>query len=226
MPGARTWTDEDLRRAVAAASNLSQVFRQLGLVPGGEQWQTMQDHILRLGLGTAHWRSPLPRRRPSRTRSWTDTQLVGALRDARSLAEVMRHLGIRGGGAQTVVKRRIAQLGLDTSHLTGQGWARGRSNPSGRKARPLDELLVRGSAYRNTTRLRDRLINEGVLDARCEECGLHEWNGRPAPLQLDHIDGDRRNNLLENLRLLCPNCHAQTDTYCGRNQGRYADRTP
>ena len=69
------------------------------------------------------------------------------------------------------------------------------------------------------------LLREEVKAHRCEHCGLEEWLGQPIPLELDHADGDRRNNRLENLRLLCPNCHALTDTYRGRNIGR-ADSPP
>lgn len=69
--------------------------------------------------------------------------------------------------------------------------------------------------------LKRRLLEEGVKTARCEGCGGDEWRGAPIPLELDHINGDRRDHRLENLRLLCPNCHAQTPTYRGRNIGRY-----
>jgi hypothetical protein len=63
-------------------------------------------------------------------------------------------------------------------------------------------------------------VEEGLKDHRCEACDLTRWRGRPIPLELDHIDGDRTNNELQNLRLLCPNCHALTPTYRGRNIGR------
>lgn len=86
-------------------------------------------------------------------------------------------------------------------------------------ARPLEEVLVGGSIV-DTSDLCERLLREGVFAHRCARCELTTWLGGPIPLQLDHIDGDRTNNHLANLRLLCPTCHALTDTYCGQNVGR------
>lgn len=70
----------------------------------------------------------------------------------------------------------------------------------------------------STSAFRERLVRAGILERRCYECGLVEWCGNPAPLQLDHIDGDRDNNMAYNLRILCANCHALTDTFSGRNK--------
>jgi hypothetical protein len=69
----------------------------------------------------------------------------------------------------------------------------------------------------STSAFRVKLIKENLLEGKCSECGMNEWRGKPAPLQLDHIDGNRYNCLLSNLRILCANCHAQTPTYSGKN---------
>jgi len=70
-----------------------------------------------------------------------------------------------------------------------------------------------------TNELKMRLIRERLKQARCEACGRDRWNGTHIPLELDHINGRRDDNRLDNLRILCPNCHAQTPTYRGRNIG-------
>ncbi len=71
-----------------------------------------------------------------------------------------------------------------------------------------------------SNKLRIRLLNENVFEHICDSCGNAEWQGKPIPLELDHINGINSDHKLENLRLLCPNCHAQTDTYRGKNMGR------
>lgn len=79
--------------------------------------------------------------------------------------------------------------------------------------------LFKGSAI-TSSKLRIKLIRDGIKQQKCEHCGLSEWMGSPIPLELDHIDGDHYNNELSNLRILCPNCHALTPTHSGRNKGK------
>lgn len=87
------------------------------------------------------------------------------------------------------------------------------------QATPIHDLLVAGRK-RNRGHLKLRLIGAGLKENRCEECGISEWRGRPLSLALHHINGDGRDNRLENLALLCPNCHSQTDNFAGRNARR------
>jgi 5-methylcytosine-specific restriction endonuclease McrA len=81
---------------------------------------------------------------------------------------------------------------------------------------PLKEILVENSTFQ-TNKLRHRLLNEGVKKHRCENCGLTNWNKKPIPLEIDHINGKCNDHRLENIKILCPNCHAQTKTYKGKN---------
>ncbi|MGH3783554.1 MAG: HNH endonuclease [Pseudonocardiaceae bacterium] len=128
----------------------------------------------------------------------------------------MRRLGYQpSGGIYRLLVGHIKRRGLDSSHFTGQTWARGRKFPD-RRVLPLSEILV-PSPYMNTARLRERLIKIGLKERRCEECGLQRWRGKDLPLALDHINGDHTDHRLANLRILCPNCHALTDTWCVRN---------
>lgn len=89
---------------------------------------------------------------------------------------------------------------------------------------PLNELLVEGKR-RGRFNLKSRLIEAGFKESRCERCGISEWRGKPLNMQLHHINGDGMDNRLENLELLCANCHSQTETYGGRN-GRRRKRRP
>ena len=91
-----------------------------------------------------------------------------------------------------------------------------KSRPLGR---PLDELLARGKSRYN---IKLRLLRAGILTNRCEECGLSEWRGKPLSIQIDHVNGIRNDHRLENLRMLCPNCHSQTETFASRNKGKYS----
>jgi DNA invertase Pin-like site-specific DNA recombinase len=84
---------------------------------------------------------------------------------------------------------------------------------------PLEALLVAGRKT-NRGHLKQRLLKAGLKENRCEQCGISEWQGEPLNMQLHHMNGDGRDNRLENLRLLCANCHSQTDTYGGRNGHR------
>lgn len=84
---------------------------------------------------------------------------------------------------------------------------------------PLSQILVENSYYQSN-KLRIRLLKAGIKSYKCEVCNNSVWNNKPIPLELDHINGINTDNRLENLRFICPNCHAQTDSYRGKNHGK------
>ena len=148
--------------------------------------------------------------------SYTESDLREAVKTSTSIRQVLQKLNVvAAGGNYETTKRRIQKCGIDTSHFTGQGHYRGKTHNN--HTRPLTEILVSDKLY-SSHKLKLRLIREGLKEHKCEMCGITEWNGQSTPIELDHIDGNRYNNTIENLRILCPNCHAQTDTYRGRNK--------
>jgi hypothetical protein len=137
-----------------------------------------------------------------------------------SIAEVCRKLNIiPAGGNYKSLKVNFLKFDIDTSHFTGQGWNFGANFKKFGKCFTLDEILVKNSTYTNTTNIKKKLFEAGLKENICEECGTNIWNNKPITLQLHHKDGDNTNNKLDNLKILCPNCHTQTDTYGSKNKG-------
>lgn len=125
------------------------------------------------------------------------------------------------GGNYEQVKKYIAELGIETRHFKGRTWNKG-LKIKGVPRIPLEKILVKNSSFQSF-KLKKRLFAAKLKPMRCEECG---WAKTTAdgylPLELDHINGDRRDNRLENLRILCPNCHSLKPTHRGRNSGKKA----
>jgi 5-methylcytosine-specific restriction endonuclease McrA len=150
----------------------------------------------------------------TKPRTYTDEEFINAVKESGSIRQVLQRLNLReAGGNYQCAKERIKKLDLDTSHFHGQLWSKGKKLPK----LPIESYLVEGKLT-GSHKLKLRLLREGIKTHQCESCGIVEWMGSPAPLELDHINGNRYDNRLENLRLLCPNCHAQTDTYRGKNK--------
>jgi 5-methylcytosine-specific restriction endonuclease McrA len=136
-----------------------------------------------------------------------------------TFSDVCRELGLHphSGNIKTI-HRKIDEYQLDISHFNRSKSSISKPPPtSGSPVYTLEEILVENSTYTNTNCLRKRLIKEGLKPEKCEICGNNMWLGKPLSLQLHHINGVRSDNRLENLQILCPNCHSQTDNYGSKN---------
>jgi hypothetical protein len=136
------------------------------------------------------------------TQKFTDDELIEQYKLTPQLSKLSYHFGV----PDVTLWRRAKRLGLT---FEGGGLKE--------KIELIDILEGKHPQYQ-TFKLKKRLLKEKILKNECNICGITEWNKKPISLQLDHIDGNGHNHKLENLRLICPNCHSQTETYCGKNK--------
>ena len=151
-------------------------------------------------------------------KSWTEQQLRIAVKSSTSTRQVLTKLGLKeAGGNYDQIKKYLQYYKIDSSHFKGQGWSKGMKG-IGKPRLSLDQILVKNS-YFQSYKLKKRLLEAGVKKGKCEMCNWAEksLDGR-IPLELDHINGDSKDNRIENLRILCPNCHSLQPTHRGRNK--------
>lgn len=148
-------------------------------------------------------------------RKYTLADLTNAIKSSVSVRECLIKLNVAPmGGNYAIFHKAVEHFNLDTSHFTGMNLT-GRKLPLRRKS--IDEYLTKNSNVQSF-KLKQYLLESSIFESQCSNCGLFDWLNEPIPLELDHIDGDNSNNELANLRLLCPNCHAKTPTYRGKNK--------
>lgn len=151
---------------------------------------------------------------------YSDETLSIIVKESTSMRQVCEKLGINySGGNFAHLKKRIENASINRSHFTGQGWNKGRVH--GPK-RPIEDYLSNKKSILTHT-LKLKLLSSNIFIHQCMKCKLYIWLNDPIPLELHHIDGDKQNNILSNLELLCPNCHAKTDNYRIRNSKSYKE---
>jgi len=146
-------------------------------------------------------------------------ELEKIVNESLSISEVCLKLNIvPNGGNYKTIKSKIKIWQLNSEHFTGQGWNVGMRYKPIKNKIPLDEILIENSSYLSSNNLKNRLILEGFKEKKCECCGLSDWLKSNITLELHHINGRNLDNRIENLQLLCPNCHSQTPNHRGNNK--------
>jgi hypothetical protein len=183
------------------------------VIDGVRRWLHKREFCLACSpIGTRRFCGP----KAQSKRAYDRQQLEDAVKASCSIADALGRLGLFPGGANyRSFNSRITKYGIDISHFSGKGYLKGKTHNWAVKT-PLEDLLVNGSTASNG-RLKSRLLKAGLLENKCYSCGITKWLDKPAPLELEHKNGVNNDNRLENLELLCANCHAFTPTYRGRN---------
>jgi hypothetical protein len=132
-------------------------------------------------------------------REYSDEDIIKHSKEVNSVAQLLIKLDLRpAGGNFANMKRLLQKLNIKTDHWKGQAWNKG-------------QQLKDWSKYKQTKHFRKHLLKE--RDFKCESCNRKTWNKKQIPLEIHHVDGDRTNNKLDNLKVLCCNCHATTETW-------------
>ncbi|MFI5796068.1 HNH endonuclease signature motif containing protein [Streptomyces sp. NPDC051677] len=205
------FTPEELRAAAATATSVRGVARVLGVPDDSRSRATLSRMLADQHIDVGHF--------SHRRATVPEDELRSLVRTSTSYAEVMRGLGMNVNDTNhRRVRRTASRLGLDTSHFKRRSWGRPERPAPLPIAQRVLVVLPKHAGRTNRDRLHQALTEIGVPYA-CAECGNPgEWRGRPITLQIDHVNGDWRDNREKNLRYLCPNCHALTETWCRRKR--------
>ena len=155
-----------------------------------------------------------------RWEKFTKEDIEQFVKESSSYAQLAKKCGYgtNSGSSIKEMQQMVDQLNLDTSHFTGQGWSKGITYQNSRYV-PFESYIK--TDYVQTNKVRKKLLREGLKQHICECCLNTTWNNVPIPLEVHHKDGNKNNNEIDNLELLCPNCHALTDNYKGKNTEKY-----
>jgi len=218
----RKCDNENFKQLFETSKNLTDLAKKLGYIMGGKgnldvvYYREIKRKCHELGLDYNKLSNRF-------NKSKYDDALIASVPNCLSIAEVIKKLGFdkKNGSLHSKIKNRISFLRLNTDHFTGQLWSRGKNRfndkdinkQAEKREKSWEDAFSYGSSTSNGLLLK-RLVLSGKREYKCSVCGIRSWNGKPIRLHLDHINGDNLDAREENLRIICPNCDSQTDTFC------------
>jgi hypothetical protein len=213
MPWVPRYSKEEAAEALARSRSWADALRFLGFAPRGKNFATLRKWATIWEIDVSHLPPASPHRAGPR---FTESDASEAIAASRSWTEALRRLGYcPTGGNPRTLKKWARRWGISTEHFDPYAASIAGLKRVQRRT-PLETILVEGSSF-SRSNLKARLYEAGLKEPRCELCGQDEnWRGRRMSMILDHVNGVRNDNRLENLRIVCPNCAATLDTHCGR----------
>lgn len=206
-------SDGEIKHIIAESHSWMEVVSKCGLKT---LTRSLQKRVDKLEIDCSHFEKFFDGKH-TKFNKFSKDEVETIVKDNTEWLSIMKALGYSTCAHVKVLQSKLDKLGIKYDHVDPKY-----ESPWNR--RELSDVLVKDSNHISMTTLKNRLKRELGWEHRCVQCKLTEWNGQPIPIQIDHINGDHWDNRLENLRFLCPNCHAQTDTYCGKNTKIHKDK--
>jgi hypothetical protein len=154
-------------------------------------------------------------------KKYTKEMLQDIANNCFSFRQMLHKLNLKEtGGNYSNIQNRCKQFGVNTSHFFGKNWNKLGHPNFGNAGNSLDNFFTIVDKKISSSRVKVRLINNNLKEYKCEECGIDSWNGKRLVIELHHKNGNPCDNRLDNLQLLCPNCHSQTHNYCKKEDLR------
>lgn len=158
-------------------------------------------------------------------KKYTKEMLESVVKNCTSWRQLILHFKLKEtGGNYSNLQNRCKEFGINTSHFTGQGWNK-YGHPNFGNNIDVNKTLILRKKKRPSSKTKELVLNHKLKPYKCEICGITEWLGNPITLQLHHINGNPLDDRLENLQILCPNCHSQTDSYYKRQEIRKSTKS-